>query len=320
VPAGRCQDGTDVAEARDAGDGSADRPGGDATDPAGRQPEDASPLGDTEGGALDGGAGTPQEELSSACPGVPSSSARRAHGGVFAHMALRAERPLVREVRAHLQRLVGDAVQDDGPRMDVSRSVSRLLARRSDWVVRREEQGRPALLVLVDVSGSCSRFCRDAVRVAAAVAADGLQGADVLVVVHSNGYPEEAAINNESLPELPRFVRYGEGMAPITAWYADHITSHDIRHVVVLGDGDGEWLYRDLAHRGTVERILWLDGYRARVYGGPRAVAREAEGQRQRLRDNGWTAAAARKVAYVSGCGNVEQFAEALRLAIQQGG
>jgi hypothetical protein len=317
-PAGRCQDGANVAEARDVDDGSADRLGGDATDPAGRQPEDESPLGDTEGGALDDGAGTPQEELSSTSPAGPSTSARRAHGGVFAHLALRAERPLVREVRAALQRLVGDAVQDDGPRMDVPRSVTRLLACRSDWVVRREEQGRPALLVLVDVSGSCSRFCGDSVRIAAAVAADGLQGADVLVVVHSNGYPEEAAINNESLPEPPRFVRYGEDTVPILAWYGQHVASRDIRHVVVIGDGDGEWLYRDLAHRATVERVLWLDGYRARVYGAPRASVRDTEERRQFLRAQGWSSAAARKVAYVAGCGDAEQFADALRLATIQ--
>ena len=310
-PAGPIQDGAHV-QAEDADSESAHQPdGGAAGSGCDRQPEDETLLGDSEDGAMGDGAGTPAEGQSS--PAEATTTARRAHGGVYAHLTLRAERPLARQVQGILQRLVGDAAEDDGPRMDVRRSMSRLLSRRPDWVVRREEGGRPALLVLVDVSGSCSRFCADAVRIATAVAEQGLQGAEVVVVAHSNGYPEEARCGQRAIP-MPS-TRW-EGAAAVCAWYAQHIAVRDIRHVLVIGDGDGEWLYRDLAHRSAVESVLWLDGWRARVYGLPRATARDQEERRVLLRQAGWSAAALSKMRYVAGCGDVAQFADALRLAI----
>lgn len=257
-------------------------------------------------GANGSSAGAPDEPSEDA---EPSRTPNAQWGGVFAHLPLRAEAPLVREVRAILQRLVGDAAEDDGPRMDVPRSVARLLAHRSDWVVRREEVGRPALLILIDVSGSCSRFAPASVRIAAAIAQLGLEGADVLVVVHSNGYPCEAAVNTRSIP-VP-----DEG-DQVQAWYIQKILAYDLRHVVAIGDMDAEWLYRDLAHRPGVERFLWLDGWRARVYGAPRADPGLQARHREELRLLGWPAEEARKVRYVCGCGDVRQFAAALRLGL----
>jgi hypothetical protein len=239
---------------------------------------------------------------------------RRAWGGVHSTLPLRAERPLIRRVRQVLQRLVADAAEDDGPRLDAERAMARLLAHRQDWAtVRHEETGRPALLVLVDVSGSCSVFCDDAVRIAAAVGALGLEGADVVVVVHSNGYPAQAAINGRAL-DVPRAWPSDEA---VVKWYSRAIAARDIRHIVLLGDGDGEWLYRDLAHRSTVESLIWLDGYRARVYGAPRMTTRDTRRVIARVRKSGWSHDAAHKVRYVAGCGDVAQFARALEVAVR---
>lgn len=277
-----------------------------------RQPDAEPILGGSEDGAQDGGASTPDRgQLPSAGRGAPHHAARRAHGGVHAALPPRADRPLFQEVRQVLQRLIGDAVEDDGPRLDQRASVARLLARRSNWVVRREEEGRPAILCLVDVSGSCSSFCRESVSVARAVAQQGLAGADVVVVVHSNGYPAQALVNASRVP-VPDTGDAGL----LRAWYADLVSTRDIRHVILLGDGDGEWLYRDLAHRPSVEHILWLDGYRARIYGAPRRKARPTPEMTAWLTGAGWSNAAQRKIAYVDGCGSAAQFAAALRVAI----
>jgi hypothetical protein len=99
---------------------------------------------------------------------------------------------------------------------------------------------------------------------AAAVAELGVPGADVVIVVHSNGYPIEFKLNRGAAQE----VRVGD--EETLGWYERLIRRYEVKLALVAADWDGEWLYRWLASRPNIERLVWLDVYCSR-YGEPRA-------------------------------------------------
>lgn len=62
------------------------------------------------------------------------------------------------QVRRALERLVSFGQYQDGPRLDAQEFCERLIAHRPLYPARLEEEARPAVLVLPDVSGSCAGF------------------------------------------------------------------------------------------------------------------------------------------------------------------
>jgi hypothetical protein len=109
--------------------------------------------------------------------------------------------------------------------------------------------------VLPDVSGSMGRFADEVTALASAVAELGVPGADVIIVVHSNGYPIELKINRGKV----QAVRTNDDN--VLSWYDSTIRRYEVKLVLIAADWDGEWVYRWLASRPNIERLAWLDVY-----------------------------------------------------------
>jgi hypothetical protein len=196
-----------------------------------------------------------------------SNTACRAYGGQFA--SIRAHTPnaaLVRQLRRIFARLAQGGETEPGARWDSRRVSLKTAGYLRSWTThdRRLESGRPAILVLPDVSGSMGRFAVEVTALAAAVAELGVSGADVVIVVHSNGYPIEMKTNRGVVQE----VRVDD--EETLGWYERLIRRYEVKLALVAADWDGEWLYRWLASRPNIEQLVWLDVY-CSSYGEPRA-------------------------------------------------
>lgn len=189
-----------------------------------------------------------------------SASANENHGGVTAELKrLDIDAKLLELCRQRLAALVGDSSQDYSPRRDYTEFCVRLKTYRNPAPARKEEQGRPVILIMADVSGSCASFSQQSVAVAKAASRLGVPGADVLVLTHSNGYPEELEHNGKAVPEAiatrpsRRYANENE------AWYDALTQRFQIQAVVALGDWDAAEEYLFLAAHPAVERLIWLD-------------------------------------------------------------
>jgi hypothetical protein len=196
-----------------------------------------------------------------------SNAACRAYGGQFA--SIRAHTPdptLVRQLRQIFARLAQGGETEPSARWDSRRVALKAAGYLRSWTThdRRLESGRPAILVLPDVSGSMGQFAREVTALAAAVAELGVPGADVVIVVHSNGYPIEIKTNRGSVQE----VRVDDD--EVFMFYERLIRRYEVKLALIAADWDGEWLYRWLASRPNIERLVWLDVY-CSSYGEPRA-------------------------------------------------
>jgi hypothetical protein len=196
-----------------------------------------------------------------------SNTACRAYGGQFASIRHAAPEPvLVRQLRQIFARLAQGGETEPSARWDSRRISLKTAGYLRSWTThdRRLESGRPAILVLPDVSGSMGKFAAEVTALAAAVAELGVPGADVVIVVHSNGYPIEFKLNRGAAQE----VRVGD--EETLGWYERLIRRYEVKLALVAADWDGEWLYRWLASRPNIERLVWLDVY-CSSYGEPRA-------------------------------------------------
>ena len=249
----------------------------------------------------------------------PSQQAKNAHGGITAELRKAQIAPsIVSQARTVLASWTADGGQDEqSMRWDYSRLAARLLTKRSPYPARKEELGRPVLLVLADVSGSCASFSGQALLVSKAIAAQGMPGCDVLIVAHSNGYPEECELNGRPLPQA-QHQRYkhiadragasyrSDGVAGNVAFYQAMIADYSITHVIALGDHDAVDVYTMLAEHGSVQQVIWLDNYACNCHE-PRIDKPEV------------TSVAARaKIRYLTGCKDASAFLAGLRVAIGQ--
>lgn len=250
-----------------------------------------------------------------------SVTAKKSHGGITAEMSRAGITPgLIKQARASLARLIDGGESQSGPRWDWGEFSQRLLTHRPLQQARREEEGRPAILVLADVSGSCAGFSDVSLMVAGAVARLGVAGADVVVVSHSNGYPAEWQVNGAS----PAKVEWPWGQEALP-WYEENLRRFHIEAVVALGDWDAEWLYHWLAEQPAVHRFVWLDNWSCNVL--PPTVRRDlfqkaaknvaADWNTPWQFSEPWSAAARRKSTYVVGCQVADDFITGLKLALK---
>ncbi|MFQ3638001.1 MAG: hypothetical protein SNJ57_19425 [Cyanobacteriota bacterium] len=185
-----------------------------------------------------------------------SASGNDNHGGVTAELKkIGVDAKLLKLCRQRLAALVGDSSQDYSPRRDYTEFCVRLKTYRNPLPARREEQGRPVILVMADVSASCSSFSEQSVAVAKAASKLGVPGADVLVLSHSNGYPEDLEHNGKAV--LIEFEKIWD--SSVMAWYDTLTNKFQIQTVIALGDWDAVSEYAYLAQHPTVERLIWLD-------------------------------------------------------------
>jgi len=209
----------------------------------------------------------------------------------------------VRRVRAAMAQLIAFGGQGEtSPRWDTSELVKRLISRRPLWPARRDEEGRPSILVLPDISGSCHAIARASLRLARAVALLGVPGAEVLIVSHVNGQPREIQVGT-SAPIIE--VSVSEDFAALTGFYQRLIKTYMVEAVVAVGDSDAEDVYCWLASHPAISRLVWLDNSFCRQLERPR-----------RSPLTRWPAPARQKTTRLVGC-RKERFAEALELALR---
>ena len=210
----------------------------------------------------------------------------------------------VRRVRAAMAQLLSFGQGETSPRWDTSELVKRLISHRPLWPARRDEEGRPSILVLPDVSGSCYAIARESLRLARAVALLGVPGAEVVIVSHINGWPYEIQVGTSALRKV-RLVEVSADFAVLTGFYQRLIKTYMVEAVVTVGDSDAEDVYSWLASHPAISRLVWLDNSFCRQLERPR-----------RSPLTRWPAPARQKTTRLVGC-KKERFAEALELALR---
>jgi len=210
----------------------------------------------------------------------------------------------VRRVRAAMAQLLSFGQGETSPRWDTSELVKRLISHRPLWPARRDEEGRPSILVLPDVSGSCYAIASASLRLARAVALLGVPGAEVVIVSHINGWPYEIQVGTSALRKV-RLVEVSADFAVLTGFYQRLIKTYMVEAVVTVGDSDAEDVYRWLSSHPAISRLVWLDNSFCRQLERPR-----------RSPLTRWPAPARQKTTRLVGC-QKERFAEALELALR---
>ena len=242
----------------------------------------------------------------------PSTQSRRAFGGQFATIENKRPEPrLVRELRRLFSQIMHGGETEPSAHWHAARAALKTAGYLRPWTThdRRLESGRPAMLVLSDVSGSMNAFAEAVVALASAAAQLGVSGADVVVVVHANGYPLELQVNAQHLQRVPDM-----GDDDVMRFYEQLLRRYAIRAVITAADWDGEWLYRWLAEQPTIERVFWLDVY-CSSYGDPRV--REFPPAWMGENDAAVWRPVAHKVRYADRCSTAQNLVDALRLLIR---
>jgi len=214
------------------------------------------------------------------------------HGGVFAQFAdVELDRAMIARARRAFRRMLLGGETKPGPRWNARAVATKTAGYLRSWTVddRRRESGRPALLILPDVSGSMGRLARSVI--AFAVACYGtLSEGDIVCVSHSNAEPVEY------MPERL------SGMS-----YEQIIRQRSVRAIVIAADHDGEETFFKLAH--LVPRVYWLSPFGCNQI------------ERPRLRDTAkvladWPGDIQRRVIYADGCGDPESCLTALEMMV----
>jgi hypothetical protein len=242
----------------------------------------------------------------------PSTQTCRAFGGQFATIENKRPDPrLVRELRRIFAQIIHGGETEPSAHWDAARVALKTAGYLRSWTThdRRLESGRPAMLVLADVSGSMNAFAEAVVALASAAAQLGVSGADVVVVVHANGYPLELQVNAQSVQRVPRL-----DDDEVMRFYEQLLRRYAVRAVITAADWDGEWLYHWLAEQPSIERVFWLDVY-CSSYGEPRM--REFPPRWLDASDAAVWRPVAHKVRYADRCSTQYDFVDALRLLMR---
>lgn len=237
---------------------------------------------------------------------TPSLGTTMAFGGAFASLLdVQADPALTRRMRRVLARILPPGESDAGPRWNPRKIATRTAGYLRPWTVsdRRDEAGVPAILVLPDVSGSMSAFAGEVTRLAASAGRLGVSGADVIIVVHSNGFPLQLSVNGQP----PICDNFPETVEASISFYLRIVRRYSVRAVLVAADWDGEWLYRQLASLSHIERLIWLD-----VWSSSRIGMRVVPFPPRWAGKLDWPEVAMRKVRYAFGCATAMDAVEAL--------
>jgi hypothetical protein len=187
-----------------------------------------------------------------------------------------------------------DGETKPGPRWNARAVSTKTAGYLRPWTVddRRLESGRPALLILPDVSGSMGRLARSVVAFAVACYGTRSDG-DVVCITHSDGIPFEYIPDKLS------------GMD-----YEEIIRKHNVRAIVIAADHDGEFTFLYLAY--LVPRVYWLSPFGCNQMERPRI-----RDTRKVLAD--WPGDIQRRVIYADGCGDPDSCLTAMEMMIQLG-
>ena len=245
-----------------------------------------------------------------------STRSKMRFGGVFGSLERKVKVDLtaVRKLQQLFTALLHGGESEPSARWDARRVSIKTAGYLRSWTVndRRHEDGRPAILVLPDVSGSMAAWADEVCLAAVHAAWLGVSGADVVVVAHSNGFPVQMLVNRSR----PVTVNLSEKEDEVFKFYGNLLRRYQVRAVVIFADWDGEWLYRWLAELPTVERILWFDPYCCRQLL-PVIIRRFppkfAEGV-----VNSWSTQAIRKVRFAFAVASLEEILQAMARMVFQ--
>jgi len=269
---------------------------------------DAGPIEAKDSGAVDVDAAAGYH-YQSAASSARIHHALKKYGGRYGTLgATRVSPAIVRQVRRALERLVSFGQYQDGPRLDAQEFCERLIAHRPLYPARLEEEARPAVLVLPDVSGSCAGFSDRTLVVAKAAAELGVHGADVVVVAHSNGYPQEFKINNQKEKRTSDCEIEGRN-GDALEFYAGLLKRYHVEVVIAMGDGDAEWLYELLASLPAVHHFIWMDNWSCNNLPEPQDRTSLLPGLHE------WPRRLLHKTTYIVGCSTEEHFIAGLEQA-----
>ena len=296
--------------------GSASLPGDDGDEesvPDGQAREAASaaesPVAEeATSGALDSDAVQQRcESVPSAGDGAPASENIRrtfisraelsrfpklSHGGVFAQFSdVELDRVMIARARCVFRRMLLDGKTKPGSRWNARAVATKTAGYLRSWTVsdRRRESGRPALLILPDVSGSMGKLARSVIAFALACYGTLAEG-DIVCVSHSNAVPIEYMPDRLS------------GMH-----YEEIIRQRNVRAIVIAADHDGEDTFFQLAH--LVPRVYWLSPFGCNQMERPRI-----RDTRKVLAD--WQDNIRQRVMYADGCGDPESCLTALEMMV----
>ena len=213
-------------------------------------------------------------------------------GGVFAWVAdVQIDRSMIARARRAFRRMLLGGETKPGPRWNARAIAIKSAGYLRPWTVddRRLESGRPALLILPDVSGSMGTLARNVVAFAVACYGTRSDG-EVMCITHSDGIPFEYIPDRLS------------GMD-----YEEIIRRRNVRAIVIAADHDGENTFFQLAH--LVPHVYWLSPFGCNQMERPRI-----RDTRQVLAD--WPEDIQRRVIYADGCGDPDSCLTALEMMI----
>lgn len=200
-----------------------------------------------------------------------SSSANDNHGGINSSLEKAGISPkLSKECQRKLTKLISDASSETSHRRDYQEFCVRVETYRNPNPAKKEESGRPVILIMADVSGSCAGFSNESVLVAKAASKLGVAGSDVIVLSHSNGHPCELEHNGKSV-DIDKLIdskkfddnsrsskrkRWNSGK---DGFYDKLIQKYNITVAIALGDWDASHYYYQIAVNPNCEKFIWLD-------------------------------------------------------------
>ena len=230
-------------------------------------------------------------------------------GAQLCNLSHQSEKRLVRQMEKIMAQVRLDNELDFGPRID-KRKMSCKVAGYLRPVTLQDnkiEEGRPALLVLPDVSGSMGRFTYSVTKAGMALGKTGRHGWDVIVVSHSNGFPCEISINGKPVECAPGFNEENEALE----WYKGLINKYNLKLVIACADWDGAWLYKYLTSLDNVVKLIWLDPYCCSRTEPKLVALPEPESELFNKSEK-------QKIIYSIACGSVEQVTSALQQAVKK--
>lgn len=166
-------------------------------------------------------------------------------------------RDIVRAIKRIFNKWDIDGIEPS-PRLSAKKLTKEIVSKRHQITrAKKEELGQKYVLLLCDVSGSCSASAPETLK--ACVSVRRLWPEKVGVIVHSNGVIFEW--------ELP-----GAIAAKLKSKAGRDATLHEIVALkdliggaIAFGDSDALYCYKELLKAGT--KLIWLDSYGARVKG-----------------------------------------------------
>lgn len=229
------------------------------------------------------------------------------------------EPALVKRVQSVLASWVATSqtavTEETSHRYNATKLASRLITHRDPFQnTYREELSKPSLLVMCDVSGSCSGFSGEVVLLGRAIGAMGMVGIveNVLVVSHVNGEPYEWQSNGKPIAEKRIENWKQQAGAAERNHYSTEALQYEaacqelgITHIIACGDSDALEVFQKLVASQQVEALIWLDNHGCNQHG-------------PQLNRTDWGFGRDKdKVRYVTGCKAAPQFLEGLQLAIR---